>query len=59
MKDPLRPKVKQVIEMATKGGVQVRLVSGDNLDTVKAFAVDCGILSKEILDSNMLVNTQE
>lgn len=45
--------------MATKGGVQVRLVSGDNLDTVKAFAVDCGILSKEILDSNMLINTQE
>lgn len=59
LKDPLRPKVKQVIEMASKGGVQVRLVSGDNLDTVKAFAVDCGILSKEILDSNMLINTQE
>ena len=33
-----------------KGGVTIRLVSGDNIDTAKAYAVDCGILSKEHLE---------
>lgn len=49
LRDPLREGVKQSIEFAKKGGVTVRLISGDNIDTAKAYAVDCGILSKEKL----------
>ena len=45
MKDHLRDRVKEVISYAHKGAINVRMVSGDNLDTAKAFAVDSGILT--------------
>ena len=44
MKDPLRDRVKQVISYANKGRINVRMISGDNLDTAKALAFDAGIL---------------
>lgn len=53
LKDPLREGVKESIDFAKKGGVTVRLISGDNLDTAKAYAVDCGILSKQKLEQGI------
>jgi Ca2+-transporting ATPase len=50
LKDPLRDHVRQTIETTKKGGINIRLVSGDNLDTAKAYAIDVGILSKEVLE---------
>jgi Ca2+-transporting ATPase len=44
MKDPLRDRVKDVIGYARKGRVNVRMISGDNLETAKAMAFDAGIL---------------
>jgi len=47
LKNELRDKVKESILLANKGGINVRLVSGDNLETVKAIAIQAGIVSEE------------
>ena len=53
LKDPLRTGVLDTIRTAKKGGITIRLVSGDNLETVKSQAVDCGILSKEHVEQTL------
>jgi magnesium-transporting ATPase (P-type) len=45
LKNELRDKVKESILLANKGGINVRLVSGDNLETVKAVAIQAGIIT--------------
>ena len=47
IKDPLRPDVKNAVETCQKAGIFVRMVTGDNLETAKAIAKECGILSQE------------
>ena len=44
IQDPLRPGVKQAVQNCQKAGVYVRMVTGDNVETAKAIAEDCGIL---------------
>lgn len=44
IKDPCRPGVKDAVKLCTDAGVKVRMVTGDNLQTAKAIAVECGIL---------------
>lgn len=44
--DPLRPNVKEAVASAISAGVQVRMVTGDNLATAKAIARKCGILTE-------------
>ena len=58
LKDPLRPRVKQIIQYAGKGGINIRLISGDNLDTAKAAAVDAGILTPEEYNTEASLETQ-
>ncbi|KAJ1433430.1 P-type ATPase [Sesbania bispinosa] len=45
LKDPCRPGVKDAVQLCQKAGVKVRMVTGDNVKTAKAIAVECGILS--------------
>ncbi|KAG0466039.1 hypothetical protein HPP92_020203 [Vanilla planifolia] len=45
--DPCRPGVRDAVELCTKAGVKVRMVTGDNLQTAKAIALECGILHSE------------
>ncbi|KAJ1405873.1 P-type ATPase [Sesbania bispinosa] len=45
IKDPCRPGVKDAVEVCTRAGVKVRMVTGDNLQTAKAIALECGILA--------------
>ncbi|XP_029118614.1 calcium-transporting ATPase 5, plasma membrane-type isoform X2 [Elaeis guineensis] len=45
IKDPCRPGVKDAVELCTHAGVKVRMVTGDNLHTAKAIALECGILT--------------
>ncbi|XP_057433537.1 calcium-transporting ATPase 8, plasma membrane-type-like [Lotus japonicus] len=45
IKDPCRPGVKDSVELCQKAGVKVKMVTGDNVKTAKAIAVECGILS--------------
>ncbi len=47
LKDPVRDNIKKVVNEATAAGVTVRLISGDNLSTTSAVAVDTGILTQE------------
>ncbi|KAG0463170.1 hypothetical protein HPP92_021646 [Vanilla planifolia] len=47
IKDPCRPGVKDAVELCTNAGVKVRMVTGDNLQTAKAIALECGILRSE------------
>jgi magnesium-transporting ATPase (P-type) len=52
LKDVLRHGVKATIDTAIqKGGITVRLVSADHLETAKCYAVDSGILPKESLEN--------
>nr|XP_011467548.1 PREDICTED: calcium-transporting ATPase 9, plasma membrane-type [Fragaria vesca subsp. vesca] len=44
IKDPCRPGVKDAVRLCTEAGVKVRMVTGDNLQTAKAIALECGIL---------------
>ncbi|OVA07520.1 Cation-transporting P-type ATPase [Macleaya cordata] len=47
LKDPCRPGVKDAVQLCTKAGVKVRMVTGDNIQTAKAIALECGILDSD------------
>ncbi|XLR01970.1 hypothetical protein HN51_056801 [Arachis hypogaea] len=40
LKDPCRPGVKDSVELCQKSGVKVKMVTGDNVKTAKAIAVE-------------------
>lgn len=42
--DPLRDGVIEAVSQCQKSGVIVRMVTGDNITTARAIAMDCGIL---------------
>ncbi|KAH9667742.1 calcium-transporting ATPase 9 plasma membrane-type [Citrus sinensis] len=45
--DPCRPGVKDAVKLCRDAGVKVRMVTGDNLQTAKAIALECGILGSD------------
>lgn len=45
IKDPLRPDVREAVGTCQEAGIVVRMVTGDNIDTAKAIAKECGILT--------------
>ncbi|KAK9697194.1 hypothetical protein RND81_08G020600 [Saponaria officinalis] len=47
IKDPCRPGVRESVELCRAAGVKVRMVTGDNLQTAKAIALECGILASD------------
>jgi magnesium-transporting ATPase (P-type) len=47
LQDPLRPEVPGAIRDCNRAGIQVRMVTGDNINTAIAIATDCGIYKKE------------
>ncbi|TVU10103.1 hypothetical protein EJB05_43611, partial [Eragrostis curvula] len=44
IKDPCRPGVKNAVRLCGTAGIKVRMVTGDNVQTAKAIALECGIL---------------
>jgi len=52
IEDPLRPEVPGAIEKCYNAGIDVRMVTGDNLETAVAIAKDCGILRDEHFSIN-------
>jgi magnesium-transporting ATPase (P-type) len=46
IKDPLRPDVIDAVKACQKAGIIVRMVTGDNIETAKAIASECGILTE-------------
>lgn len=47
IKDPVRPGVKESVAVCRSAGISVRMVTGDNINTAKAIARECGILTDD------------
>uniref|UniRef100_A0A2N9IUY4 Calcium-transporting ATPase n=1 Tax=Fagus sylvatica TaxID=28930 RepID=A0A2N9IUY4_FAGSY len=47
IKDPVRPGVKEAVKTCLAAGIKVRMVTGDNINTAKAIARECGILTED------------
>ncbi|XP_066370155.1 calcium-transporting ATPase 3, plasma membrane-type-like isoform X1 [Miscanthus floridulus] len=47
IKDPVRPGVRQSVATCRSAGIAVRMVTGDNINTAKAIARECGILTED------------
>ncbi|KAF7589454.1 plasma membrane calcium [Aspergillus hancockii] len=47
IQDPLRPEVPAAIEKCRTAGVQVKMVTGDNIATATAIALSCGIKTED------------
>lgn len=45
IKDPVRPGAKDAVNLCLKAGIKVCMVTGDNLETAKAIARECNILT--------------
>ncbi|KAK8888439.1 hypothetical protein M9Y10_039516 [Tritrichomonas musculus] len=45
--DPLREEVPNAVKECKQAGVMVRMVTGDNIETAKAIARECGILTDD------------
>ncbi|MCO5583601.1 hypothetical protein L7F22_037514 [Adiantum nelumboides] len=45
IKDPVRPGAKDAVDLCVKAGIKVCMVTGDNLETAKAIARECHILT--------------
>ncbi|XP_062018825.1 calcium-transporting ATPase 12, plasma membrane-type [Rosa rugosa] len=47
LKDPCRPGVIHAVRVCKDAGVDIKMITGDNIFTAKAIATECGILKKE------------
>ncbi|KAL6214644.1 hypothetical protein ACLB2K_014076 [Fragaria x ananassa] len=47
LKDPCRPGVIDAVKVCKAAGVDIKMITGDNIFTAKAIATECGILKKE------------
>ncbi|KAG0477412.1 hypothetical protein HPP92_014253 [Vanilla planifolia] len=47
IKDPVRPGVREAVQICMAAGITVRMVTGDNIYTAKAIAKECGILTDD------------
>lgn len=47
IKDPVRPGVREAVKTCLNAGITVRMVTGDNINTAKAIAKECGILTED------------
>nr|XP_027103189.1 calcium-transporting ATPase 12, plasma membrane-type-like [Coffea arabica] len=45
LKDPCRPEVKAAVKSCRKAGVNIKVITGDNMFTAKSIAIECGILN--------------
>ena len=56
--DPLRPEVKGAIESCKRGGISVKMFTGDNPITAASIASDCGILNGDA-GPNAVIESKE
>ncbi|KAJ8632820.1 hypothetical protein MRB53_026156 [Persea americana] len=47
LKDPCRPEVKTAVEACRGAGVDIKMITGDNVFTATAIAIECGILKDD------------
>jgi Ca2+-transporting ATPase len=46
IRDPLRPDVKEAIERCRSAGIEVKMITGDNVETARAVAYDVGLIDR-------------
>jgi Ca2+-transporting ATPase len=46
IRDPLRPDVKAAVEECRRAGIEVKMITGDNVETARAIAFDIGLIEK-------------
>ena len=44
IQDPVRPEVSESIRKCQEAGIVVRMITGDNVDTARTIALECGII---------------
>ncbi|GKV43778.1 hypothetical protein SLEP1_g51031 [Rubroshorea leprosula] len=60
VKDPCRPGVKKAVEDCQYAGVNIKMITGDNVFTARAIAAECGILRPgQDMDSGAVVEGEE
>ncbi|XP_059652750.1 calcium-transporting ATPase 12, plasma membrane-type-like [Cornus florida] len=47
LKDPCRPGVRGAVQVCRKAGVNIKMITGDNIFTARAIAIECGILESD------------
>jgi Ca2+-transporting ATPase len=52
LQDPLRPGIREAVEQCHRSGINVRMVTGDYLDTAVAISREAGIISDVDLQHN-------
>ena len=50
LKDPLKEGVVAALGICRRAGVNVRMVTGDNIDTATAIALEAGIIKRDEYD---------
>jgi Ca2+-transporting ATPase len=46
IRDPLRDDVKDAIEQCRRAGIEVKMITGDNVETARAIAYDIGLIDR-------------
>ncbi|KAM3326617.1 putative calcium-transporting ATPase 13, plasma membrane-type [Capsicum chacoense] len=60
LKDPCRPGVKKAVEDCQNAGVNIKMITGDNVFTAKAIATECGILHPNLeVDEGAVIEGEE
>jgi Ca2+ transporting ATPase len=60
LEDPLRDEIKGAIQKCHSAGITVRMVTGDNINTAKAIAIQAGIIKPSEVDlENVCMEGQE
>ena len=54
IKDILREEVPGAVKQCVNAGIKVRMVTGDNKDTARAIALECGIIDPKNANSLVL-----
>ena len=55
--DPLRPEIVESVRKCKSAGINIRMVTGDNIETAKAIAIEAGIVTKEEVDGKYVCMT--
>lgn len=59
IKDPLRPTVLDCIRRVNDAGIEVKMVTGDNIETGEAIARECGIVGGDKIDLNIIAEWED
>ncbi len=47
IRDPLRPEIVDAVKACHNAGINVRMVTGDNIETATAISIEAGIITPE------------